>query len=70
MTSVETGSREFLKFVTCLDILLFVNSRSIVHFCGSGCVGYGGGGRRNCMILNIKTCFDKKVTILALMPVL
>ena len=68
MTSVGRGSREFLKFVTCLDILLFVNSRSIVHFCGSGCVGYGeegggGCGRRNCMILNIKTCFDKKVTL-------
>ena len=25
-----------------------------------------GCGRHNCMILNIKTCFDKKVTLLDL----
>ena len=36
-----------------------------------GCVGGRGGGLvvcgpHNCMILNIKTCFDKKVTLLAM----
>ena len=30
----------------------------------------GGCGYHNCMIPNIKTYFDKKVTILALMPML
>ena len=68
MTSVGRGDGEVLKFVTCLHILLFLNSRSIVHFCGWGCVGGEEGvcGRHNCMILNITTCFDKKVTLLAL----
>ena len=63
MTSIGRGGREVLKFVTCLHILLFLN-RSIVHFCGWGYVVVCG--RHNCMILNIKTCFDKKVTFLAL----
>ena len=31
-----------LKFVICLQILLFLNKRSIVHFCG-----WGGGGSQN-----------------------
>ena len=33
-----------------------------------GCVGGGGVvcGPHNCMILNIKTCFDKKVTLSAI----
>ena len=73
MTSIGRGGEEVLKFVTCLYILLFLNSRSIVHFCGWGCVGVGGGvvcGRHNCMIFNIKVCFDKKVTLLTLVPVL
>ena len=44
-------------------------------FLGGGGGGGGGGagvvcGRHNCMILHIKTCFDKKVTLLALVPLL
>ena len=71
MTSVERRSGEILKFVTCLHILLFLNSRFIVHLCGWGAwVCEVVCGCHNFMILNIKTCFDKKVTILALVPVL
>ena len=66
MTSVERGGGEVLKFVTCLHTLLFLSSRSIVHFCRWGCVGGRGCGLHNCMILKIKTCFDIKVTLLAL----
>ena len=32
-----------LKFATCLRILLFLNNRSVVHFCGWKGVGAGGG---------------------------
>ena len=64
MTSAGKGGGEVLKLVLCLHILLFLNSKSIIHFCGWGYEG--GGGCHNCMILNIKTCFDKKVTLLAL----
>ena len=72
MTSLGRGGEEVLKFVTCLHILLFLNSKSIVNFCGWGCVDGEGVvcGRHNCMTLNIKTCFDKKVRLLALVPVL
>ena len=38
-----------------------------------GVRGWGDGvgcGRHNCLILNIKTCFDKKVTPLVLVSVL
>ena len=38
---------------------------------GDGGAWVGGrvvSGRHNCMILHIKTCFDKKVTLLALVP--
>ena len=67
--TVGTGGGEVLKFVKCLHILLFLNRRYIyiylflrmgVRELGRGC------GRHNCMILNIKTCFDKKVTLLDL----
>ena len=34
MTSTQKGVGGVLKFVTCLSILLFLNNRSIVHFCG------------------------------------
>ena len=37
MTSTKKGKKGsggFLKFVTCLRILLFLNNISIVHFCG------------------------------------
>ena len=34
MTSTRKGGRGVLKFVTCLRILLFLNNRSIVYFCG------------------------------------
>ena len=63
MTSVGRAGGEILRFVTCLHILLFLNSRSIWG------AWVGGGvvcGPHNCMILNIKTCFDKKVTLLAM----
>ena len=67
MTSVGRGGGEVLKFVTCLHILLFLNSFAD----GGAWVDRRGGqcGRHNYMILNIKTCFDKKVTLLALVPV-
>ena len=58
------GGGEVLKFVTCLQILLFLNKRSIVHFSKLGVVC----GRHNRMIPNIKTYFDKNVTFLALVP--
>ena len=69
MTSTQKGS-EFLKFVSCLRILLFLNNISIVLFCK---LGVGAGvkklvifcGRHNCMIPNVK-----KVMLLALVPVL
>ena len=73
MRSVSKGSWEVLKFVTCLHVLLFINSKSIVHFCGWERVdGWGVVvcGRHNCMILNFKTCFDKKVILVALVPLL
>ena len=34
ITSTRKGGGRVLKFVTCLGILLFLNNRSIVHFCG------------------------------------
>ena len=61
-----------MKFVTCLHIILFLNRRSII-FCSFLQMGVRGGrgglvvcGRHNGMILNIKTYFHKKVTLLAL----
>ena len=33
MTFTRNGGGGVLKFVTCLQILLFLNNRSIVHFC-------------------------------------
>ena len=46
MTStLKRGGEGILKFATCLWILLFLNNRSIVHFCGWW--GYGGGGSKN-----------------------
>ena len=72
MTSTRRRGGEVLKFVTCLQILLFLNNRSIVHFWRRGALGGWGivCGRHNCMIPNIKTYFDKKVTFLALALVL
>ena len=73
MRSTQKWGVEVLKFATSLQILLFSNNRSIVHFWEWG-VWVGGKGVvcecHHCMILNIKTYFDKKVTILALVPVL
>ena len=34
MTFTRKGGGRVLKFVTCLRILLFLNNRSVVHFCG------------------------------------
>ena len=36
------GGGEVLKFVACFWILLFLNNRSIVHFCG----WWGWGGKK------------------------
>ena len=36
MTSEGRRGGEILKFVTCLHILLFLGSRSIVHFADGG----------------------------------
>ena len=36
MTSTQKGGWGFLKFVTCLQIPLFLNNRSIAHFCDGG----------------------------------
>ena len=33
MTSAQKVSGGFLKFITCLRIVLVLNNRSIVHFC-------------------------------------
>ena len=49
--SVGRGGGEVLKFITCLHILLFLNSRSIDHFFGWGCVGWEGGGVADVIIL-------------------
>ena len=38
MTSIQKGGEEVLKFVACLRALLFLNNRSIVHFCEWGWV--------------------------------
>ena len=38
---MEKGRGIVLKFVTCLQILLFLNKRSIVHFWGMEGVGEG-----------------------------
>ena len=69
MTSTQRGDGKVLKFVTCLQILLFLNNRLLFIFADGGWVG-GGFGCHNCIILNIITYFDKKVTFLALVPVL
>ena len=74
MTSVGRGDGEVLKFVTCLHILLFFKQQIYCSFLRVVVRGWRGGGgvyrRHNSMILNIKACFDKKVTVLALVPVL
>ena len=72
MSTRRRRDGEVLKFATCLQIVLFLNNRSIVHFCRRGWLGGWGMvcGCHNCMIPNIKTHLDKKVTFLALVPVL
>ena len=45
MASTHKGDKEVLKSVACLQILLFLNNRSIVHFCKWG--GYIQGGGSN-----------------------
>ena len=40
MTSTGKRAEDVLKFVKYLQILLFLNDRSIVHFCG--CARWGG----------------------------
>ena len=69
-TSTWNEGGEVLKFAMCLQTLSFLNNRSMVHFCKWGGAWVGGGGLRTsyCMIPNIKTYFDKKVTFLALVP--
>ena len=48
MTSTQKRGGRVLKFVTCLWILLFLNNKSIVYFCGwwEG-VEVGVGGSKN-----------------------
>ena len=72
MSTRRRRDGEVLKFAMCLQIVLFLNNRSIVHFCRRGWLGGWGMvcGCHNCMIPNIKTHLDKKVTFLALVPVL
>ena len=41
MTSTGKGGGKVLKSVTCLQILLFLNNRSIATFCGWG-IGVSG----------------------------
>ena len=75
MTSTQKGGEEVLKFVVCLQVLLFLNNRSIVLFCKSGVsAGEEGGGVKksvifcryhNWMIPNVK-----RVMFLALVLVL
>ena len=75
MTSAQKGGEEVSKFVTCLRILLFLNSKTInLLFIFANERGGSGSqkmvifcGCHNCMINNIK-----KVTILVmpLVPVL
>ena len=36
MTSIRRKSEEVFKVVTCLQILLFLNNKSIIHVCGRG----------------------------------
>ena len=56
MTSTQKGGEEVLKFVVCLQVLLFLNNRSIVLFCKSGVSageeggGGGGGGERTAIL--------------------
>ena len=33
MASAQKGGKKVLKFVACLQILLILKNRSIVHFC-------------------------------------
>ena len=70
MTPIRRKDGEVLKFVMCLQILLFLNSRSIVRFCRKGGCWGMVCGHHNCMFPNIKTYFGKKVTFLALVAVL
>ena len=71
MTPTQRRSGEVLKFVSWLQILLFLNNRSIVHFCGWRVYGFFVVCEcLNFMIFNIKTYFAQKVTFLALVSVL
>ena len=51
MMSTQKGGREVMKFCTCLWILLFLNNRSIVYFCGWWGWGGKGGGQKICNFL-------------------
>ena len=52
------GAVYHVKFITCLDNLLFLNSISIAHFWGWGCVGWGGGG---VIYFSFSFCFDSNL---------
>ena len=67
----ERGWRS-LEICHIFTYCMVLNSRFIVYFCGWGYMGGWGVvcGSHNCIILTIKTCFDKKATFLALVPVL
>ena len=70
MTSSLKEDEKISKFVVCLLILLFLNNRSIDRLLilanGRG-MGWGGGGSKNCMIINVKKVM---VLVMFLVPVL
>ena len=71
MTSVERVGRESHVFTYSIVFkqkinFFFADGRGVGLWEG----GPGGCGRHNCMILNIKTWFDKNVTLLDLVPLL
>ena len=59
MTSIWNGYAGFQKFVTCLRVLLFLNNRFFVHFCGRGHKLVIIGGCHKYMISNFKFHFFK-----------
>ena len=70
MTSSLKEDEKISKFVVSLLILLFLNNRSIDRLFilanGRG-RGWGGGGAKNCMIINVKKVM---VLVMFLVPVL
>ena len=69
MTSTKRMVEKVLKFVICLQIIVFKQQIYCSFLWKEG--GWGMVcGRHNCMIPNIKTYFDKKVTFLVKQAIL